>query len=138
MRKHLWGTFLLMLIGLLLTSLHSGKITTWAGVRTYTVVVDDIDGLDGDTIRKYEVGGSYFELIITSFKYSFNFAKVEVLEAETQLPISGYYFKPYDGDVKTDYFIGNLKNDTWYEMRITFSYYDQPEIIKVIRIIKRE
>lgn len=139
MRKRFLGTLFLLLISLSLTSILSGQITTGFGVRTYSVVVDDIDGLDGDKIRDYEVGGEEFELTITSFEYYFNFARVEVIDRSIgSFPLSINYFKPYDGDVRTDFFIGDLEYNKVYEIKVTYLIYNAPQIVKRIRIIKRE
>ena len=136
MRKHAWGTTLLMLIGLLLTSLLSGQ--TVSGVRTNTVVVDDIDGPDVDMIL-YEVEGDEFDLTITSFMHSFKFACVEVIDKSIGLlPLSVNYFKPYDGDVRTDFYTGNLEFNKTYEISITFLNYDAPQMVKKFQIVKIE
>lgn len=136
MRKHAWGTTLLMLIGLLLTSLLSGQ--TVSGVRTNTVVVDDIDGPDVEMIL-YEVEGDEFDLTITSFVHTFKFACVEVIDKSIGLvPLSINYFKPYDGDVRTDFYIGNLEHSKTYEIRIIFMNYDAPQMVKKFQIVKIE
>jgi hypothetical protein len=136
MRKHAWGTILLMLIGLSLTSLLSGQNVS--GVRTNNVVVDDIDGPDVDMIL-YEVEGDEFELTIASFAHRFNFARVEVIDKSIGLfPLSINYFKPYDGDVRTDFFTGNLESNKTYEIKITFLIYDAPQMVKRFQIVKIE
>lgn len=136
MRKHAWGTTLLMLIGLSLTSLLSGQNVS--GIRTNTVVVDDIDGPNVDMIL-YEVEGDEFDLTITSFTHHFNFARVEVIDKSIGLfPLSINYFKSYDGDVRTDFFTGNLESNKIYEVKITFLIYDAPQMVKRFQIAKIE
>jgi hypothetical protein len=136
MRKHNLGIIFLMLFGLLLTSLLSGQTTTGSVVRTNTVVVDDIDGPDGDMIL-YEVEGDEFELTISSFTHHFNFARVEVIDKSVGLfPLSINYFKPYDGDVRTDFFTGNLEDNKVYEIKITYLIYDAPQMVKRFQIVK--
>lgn len=138
MRKHYLGAILLMLFGLSLTSLLSGQTATVSGVRTNTVVVDDIDGPNVDMIL-YEVEGDEFDLTITSFTHNFNFVRVEVIDKSIGLfPVSINYFKPYDGDVRTDFFTGNLEYNKTYEIKITFLIYDAPQMVKSFQIVKLE
>ena len=138
MRKRYLETIFLMLFGLLLTSLLSGQSATVSGVRTNTVVVDDIDGPNVDMIL-YEVEGDEFDLTITSFTHNFNFVRVEVIDKSIGLfPVSINYFKPYDGDVRTDFFTGNLEYSKNYEIKITFLIYDAPQMVKRFQMIKVE
>ena len=125
-----------MLIGLSLTSLLSGQ--NLSGIRTNTVVVDDIDGPEVEMIL-YEVEGDEIDLTITSFVHSFKFACVEVIDKSIGLlPLSVNYFKPYDGDVRTDFYTGNLEFNKTYEIRVTFLNYDAPQMVKRFQIVKIE
>ncbi len=138
MRKHYLATIFLMLFSLLLTSLLSGQTATVSGVRTNTVVVDDIDGPNVDMIL-YEIEGDEFDLTITSFTHHFNFVRVEVIDKSIGLfPLSINYLKPYDGDVRTDFFTGNLEYGKNYEIKITFLIYDAPQMVKRFQIVKLE
>ena len=138
MRKHRLATILMMLFGLLLTSLLFGQTTTGSVARTNTVVVDDIDGPDGDMIL-YEVEGDEFDLTITSFVHRFNFACIEEIDKSLgSFPLTINYFKPYDGDVRTEFFTGNLEYNKTYEIKIIFLIYDAPQMVKRFQIVKIE
>lgn len=105
--------------------------------RVYHVVVDDIAGVDGQKIPEYEIEGESFELTITSFKSYFNMARVDVIDRSLNaLILSRYFFKPYDGDTVTDFYIGDLEYNKVYEMRVTFMIYNEPQLTKRIRITR--
>lgn len=130
MRAIVLKTLFFALVGVMLTSMTFDQ-------RRYSMIIDDIDG--GDGVLTHNIADDAFELTLQSYRNAFNFAKVEVIDRSVSpFPIVGYYFKTYDMDIVSDFYIGFLEFDKPYEFRIIFSYYDDPQVLKKAIVIRRK